>query len=61
MTYFAIYLENNFIGFISEESQKDFFIECDPSYKFYDFDWGFETPPMPHDINLENEVIEILK
>lgn len=61
MTYFAIYLENNFIGFITEESQKAFLLECNPLHEFYEFIWEFETPPMPYDISLEDGVITILK
>ena len=59
MIYFAIYLENNFIGFITDESQKSFLLEYNPLHEFYEFNWEFETPPMPHNISLENGVITI--
>lgn len=59
MIYFAIYLENNFVGFITEESQKSFLLECNPLYEFYEFNWEFETPPMSHNINLEDGIIQL--
>lgn len=52
MTYFAIYLNESFIGFITEESQKAFLLECDPNHQFYQFTWNGETPPMPENVEL---------
>jgi hypothetical protein len=61
MIYFAIYLEKKLIGFITEESQKEFLLECNELTKFYEFIWEFDTPPMLEDIQLDNEKIVILK
>ena len=59
MNYFATYLNGSLVGFITEESQKAFLLECDPNHKFYPFTWEKETPPMPEDITLENDNIII--
>lgn len=52
MNYFAIYLNDNFVGFITEESQKAFLLECDANHVFYQFTWNQDTPPMPRNISL---------
>ena len=40
MKYFAIYLDETFVGFITEDSQKVFLLETNPNYKFYEFIWN---------------------
>jgi hypothetical protein len=60
MEYYAIYLNENFVGFINEESQKAFLLECDPNHEFYQFTWDKDTPPMPGDINLVNGNLQII-
>lgn len=61
MKYFAVYLDDKINGFIVEEVQKEFLLECNSLYEFYEFEWEFETPPMPNDLNLEDGKIIILK
>lgn len=60
MKYFAIYLNETFIGFITEESQKSFFIECDLNYVFYQFKWDLDSPPMPSNVLLINEELQVI-
>ena len=58
MNYFAIYLNGSFVGFITEESQKAFLLECDPNHLFYQFTWNGETPPMHEDVQLiDGEIV----
>jgi hypothetical protein len=59
MIYFAIYLDESFIGFISEESQKAFLLECDPNHEFYQFTWNEETPPYPWNVSLVDGELEV--
>ncbi len=59
MNYFAIYLNDNFIGFITEESQKPFLLECDPNHQFYPFTWEQESPPMPNNVSLVNGELQV--
>ena len=59
MNYFAIYLNGSFVGFITEESQKAFLLECDPNHKFYQFTWNEETPPMPTNVSLVDGNIQV--
>ena len=59
MNYFAIYLNDNFIGFITEESQKAFLLECDPNHQFYAFEWTQEKLPMPSDVSLVDGELQI--
>jgi hypothetical protein len=61
MKYIAIYLDETFVGFITEESQKTFLLECDSNYEFYNFTWDSEVPPMPSDIELVDGSINIVK
>lgn len=35
----AIVKDSKVTGFIAEEAQKAFLLECDPSLKFYPFTW----------------------
>lgn len=60
MNYFAIYLNETFIGFITEESQKEFFLECDSDYVFYQFTWDLDLPPMPSNVSLINEELQVI-
>lgn len=59
MNYFAIKINDDIIGFVTEESQKAFLLECDPNHKFYQFTWDKENPPMPEDISIVNEQVVI--
>lgn len=59
MNYFATYLNGSFIGFIMEESQKAFLLECDPNHEFYQFTWNEETPPMPENVSLVDGVLQV--
>ena len=59
MNYFAIYLNDSFVGFIMEESQKAFLLECDPNHEFYQFTWNEETPPMPKNVSLIDGVLQV--
>ena len=59
MNYFAIYLNDNFVGFITEESQKPFLLECDPNHLFYQFTWNEDTPPMPENISLVDGELQV--
>lgn len=52
MNYFAIYLNGSFVGFITEESQKAFLLECDSNHEFYQFTWNEENPPYPWNVSL---------
>jgi hypothetical protein len=61
MIYFAIYLNDRFIGFITEESQKVFLLETNLNYKFYPFTWEQDFPPMSDDILLVDEKIQLIK
>ena len=60
MNYFAMYLNETFIGFITEESQKAFFLETNPNYKFYQFTWDFNSPPMPSNVLVIDDQIQII-
>ena len=59
MNYFATYLNGSFIGFIMEESQKAFLLECDPNHEFYQFTWNEETPPMPENVSLVDGELQV--
>lgn len=60
MDYFAIYLNESFIGFITEESQKVFLLECNSDYVFYQFTWDIDSPPMPSNVLLINEELQVI-
>lgn len=59
MIYFAIFSNESFVGFITEESQKAFLLECDPNHQFYQFTWNEETPPMPESIQLVDGELQV--
>ena len=59
MNYIAVYLDETFVGFIGEESQKAFLLECDNNHEFYNFTWDSEVPPMSHNITLVNGSLNI--
>jgi hypothetical protein len=59
MNYFAIYLNDNFIGFIKEEAQKAFLLECNPDHQFYVFEWEQDNPPMPSDVSLVDGELQV--
>jgi hypothetical protein len=60
MNYFAIYLDETFVGFITEESQKAFFLETNPNYKFYQFIWNHDFLPMPSNVLVVNNEIQVI-
>lgn len=60
MNYFAIYLDETFIGFITEELQKAFFLEINPNYKFYQFIWNYDFLPMPSNILVVDDQIQVI-
>jgi len=60
MNYFAIYLNETFIGFITEESQKAFLLECDSNYQFYEFTWNLDSPPMPSNVSVIDDQIQVI-
>jgi hypothetical protein len=60
MNYFAIYLNETFIGFITEESQKSFFLETNPNYQFYQFNWDFDSLPMPSNVLVIDDQIQVI-
>jgi len=63
MKFYAVLLNNQIIGFIDSEEQKDFLLECDPTHEFLEFDWetGHNPPPMLENIKVENGKLEIVK
>jgi hypothetical protein len=60
MNYFAIYLNETFIGFITEESQKVFLLECNSDYQFYQFTWNLDSPPMSSNMSLINGELQVI-
>lgn len=55
MKMYAVYPNNEkVVGFITEESQKQFLIESYDTVEFYEFDWNKEEPPMVSDFKVEN-------
>jgi hypothetical protein len=60
MNYFAIYLNETFIGFITEESQKVFLLDCNSDYEFYQFTWDLDSPPMPSNVSLINDELQVI-
>jgi hypothetical protein len=48
------------IGYITEESQKDFLLQCDENYLFYEFEWPGEMPPFPSEVEIIDGNISII-
>ena len=61
MNYIAVYLDETFVGFIGEESQKAFLLECDSNHEFYNFSWDSEVPPMPSNVTLVSGSLTIIE
>ena len=60
MKYFAIYLDETFVGFITEDSQKVFLLETNPNYKFYEFIWNHSFLPMESNVSVIDNQIQVI-
>lgn len=55
MKMYAVYPNNDkIVGFITEESQKQFLIDSYNTVEFYEFEWTKEEPPMITDFSVVN-------
>ncbi len=63
MIFYAIILDEKFVGFIDSEEQQEFLLESNPAYEFLEFEWstGHEPPPMPTDIVVKDGQVELVK
>jgi hypothetical protein len=60
MIYIACVLSNSVVGYITEESQKAFLLQCDENYLFYEFEWAGEMPPFPSEVEIIDGTVSII-
>ena len=62
MIFYAIMLNDKFVGFINSAEQQAFLLECNANHTFYEFEWGtgHNPPPMPTDVVIKDGKIELV-
>jgi len=54
---FVVSKNDNIVGFIAEESQKQFLVDQDPEIVFHEYDWTEDRAVYPSDFQIVDGVL----